>query len=133
MDESLDLVFLPNYDKFKSEECQPRDLNGSQVKTVVNSLHAYWQIAHNRLLDQTHMFLTYQFVIQFSQNITNKIDETYAPFSSTPESEQTRGMMEEDANIVSKRYTLNFAIERIQESLKDLERVQLERFRRTRF
>jgi hypothetical protein len=62
-------------------------------------------------------------VIQFSQNITNKIDETYAPFSSTAESEQTRGMMEEDANIVAKRNSLSFVIEKITESLKDLDRV----------
>jgi hypothetical protein len=37
-----DYLYLPELKEFKQREAKPREPNGAKVKTVINSLHAYW-------------------------------------------------------------------------------------------
>ena len=47
-------IYLPDSSK--------NTFKGRQIK---NSIHAYWLIASNRLIDQFHMWLLHNFVIEF--------------------------------------------------------------------
>ena len=48
--------------------------NAFKVKQIKNSIHAYWLIASNRFIDQFHMWLLHNFVIEFKETFHRKLD-----------------------------------------------------------
>ena len=57
--------------------------NNSQVKIMRCSVHSYMLVAINRFIDQSHMWILQNFVIEFKNNFYRKLDQDYSPNSGT--------------------------------------------------
>jgi len=97
--------------------------NTFKVRQIKNSIHAYWLIASNRLIDQFHMWLLHNFVIEFKETFHRKLDQEYSPNAGTAMGEEIRDKMVEPLNVLSKRRETLEAIKKLKVSLHDIDTI----------
>ena len=97
--------------------------NAFKVRQIKNSIHAYWLIASNRFIDQFHMWLLHNFVIEFKETFHRKLDQEYSPNAGTAMGEEIREKMVEPVTILSRRRETLEAIKKIRISLHDIDTI----------
>ena len=97
--------------------------NTFKVRQIKNSIHAYWLIASNRFIDQFHMWLLHNFVIEFKEAFHRKLDQEYSPNAGTAMGEEIREKMVEPVTILSRRRETLEAIKKIRTSLHDIDTI----------
>ena len=70
------------------------------------------------------MYLLYAFVQEFSEKITREIDARFSPTSGNSNSEDVKRMMEETKEAILERNRLANAVNKLGESLQDLQTIQ---------
>jgi len=99
-----------------------------QVKTIKNSVHAYWLQLVNRFLSQFHMWLIHNFVHQFRDSFHRKVDQEFAPNSGTELGEEVKHWMEDPFILKTTRKEIAMAIDNLKQSLSELESVNKRTF-----
>ena len=97
--------------------------NAYKVRQIKNSIHAYWLIASNRFIDQFHMWLLHNFVIEFKETFHRKLDQEYSPNAGTAMGEEVRDKMQESLSILSKRRETLEATKKLKVSLHDIDTI----------
>lgn len=88
---NLRLLSLTPCDSFYNGESRFE----SSIRTIKNSVHAYWLQLTNRFISQFHMWLLHNFVHQFRDSFHRKVDQEFAPNSGTDLGEDVKQWMEE--------------------------------------
>ena len=100
-----------------------RDKNSYKVKEMRHSIHSYMLIAVNRYVDQFHMWILQNFVIEFKHNFYRKLDQEYSPNSGTMSGDEVKARMEEKPSDVKKRTDAHTAIRKLNQSLTEIDTV----------
>ena len=99
-----------------------------QIRTIKNSVHAYWLQLINRFLAQFHMWLLHNFVVEFKDSFHRQIDQEFAPNSGTELGEDVKAWMEDPFVVRNMRKDLTLQIDNLKTSLQDLDNVNKRTF-----
>lgn len=80
-----------------------RDGSTYKVKEMRNSIHSYMLVASNRFIDQSHMWILQNFVMEYKHNFYRKLDQEYSPNSGTMMGEDVKSRMLERPSEIKKR------------------------------
>ena len=64
-------------------ESPDRSKHSYKVKEMRTSVHAYMLVAYNRFIDQSHMYILENFVMEYKDALCRMLDQQYAPNSGT--------------------------------------------------
>ena len=78
-----------------------------------NSIHAYMLVAMNRFIDQCHMWILQNYVIEYKHNYYRTLDQEYSPNSGTASGFEVKTRMEEKPSDIKKRNDAHVAIRKL--------------------
>lgn len=110
-------------DSAESYSKSSRDRNGYKVREMRSSIHSYMLVALNRFIDQGHMWILQNFIFEFKQALYRTLDQEYAPNSGTSAADEVKRRMEERPSDIKKRNDTKVAIEKLKNSLTEIETV----------
>ena len=97
--------------------------NSYKVREMRNSIHSYMLVAMNRFIDQAHMWILQNFVVEYKHSFYRKLDQDYSPNSGTSEGYEVKTRMEEKPSEIKKRNDTHTAIKKLKESLEEIDTV----------
>jgi len=90
-----------------------RDGNSLKIKEMRSSIHSYMLVAVNRFLDQCHMWILQNFVIEYKHAFYRKLDQEFSPNSGTAAAYEVKLRMEEKPSDIKKRKDTHTAIRKL--------------------
>ncbi len=100
-----------------------RDSNSFKIREMRCSIHSYMLVAINRFLDQCHMWILQNFVIEYKHSFYRKLDQEYSPNSGTTAAYEVKLRMEEKPSDIKKRKDTHTAIRKLKQSLTEIDAV----------
>ena len=86
--ESMQEMFLsaPASDSFS----KGNGSHNSQVKIIRGSIYSYMLVAINRFIDQCHMWILQNFVIEYKNNFYRQLDQDFSPDAGTENGDEVK-------------------------------------------
>ena len=79
----------------ESYTVENRTKDSLKVTEMRTSIHSYLLVAFNRYVDQCHMWILQNFVIEYKDSFYRKIDMEYSPNSGTNQGDEIKAHMVE--------------------------------------
>ena len=98
-----------------------RDSNSYKVAEMRNSLHSYMLVGVNRFIDQCHMWILQNYIVDYRNSIYRKLDQEYSPNSGTDAANDVKRRMEEKSSDIKKRNDCQIAIRKLKQSLAEID------------
>ena len=114
-------MFLNGIDEpFAREE---RTKSSFKVNEMRTTIHSYMLVSFNRLVDQAHMWIKQDFVVEFKEDFYRKLDQEFAPTAATNMGLQIRSAMVEKQADITRRANAAKAIEDLKASIAEIDAI----------
>ena len=80
-------------------------------------------VAMNRFIDQSHMWILQNFVMEYKHHFYRKLDQEFSPNSGTQTGEEVKSRMEEKPSDIKRRNDTHVAIRKLKQSLGEIDSV----------
>ena len=90
--ENLKETVMDGVESFSGEE---RTKHSYKVNEMRSSIHSYMLVAFNRYVDQCHMWILQNYIIEYKDCFYRKLDGEYSPNSGTNNGDEIKARMVE--------------------------------------